>query len=182
MTLGDSTAYRTVVHVCSAVSREKLRSFVGVPKFNRSSPYFVRAFKDVHHKYDHVGCRLLGGAERPTTQRSLDLPFGVLTHYGLTNATWWHAYPRPPWLAKTSAAMAQNDAPRFCALTGGCEPTMVVVNSAFWDISGWWAHRWAKNDAATATADQVAEYAAGLRTFVAALHLRLAAAILQLPS
>ena len=63
LTLGDSTAYRTVVHVCSAVSREKLRSFVGVPKFNRSSPYFVRAFKDVHHKYDHVGCRLLGGDE-----------------------------------------------------------------------------------------------------------------------
>ena len=45
-----------------------------------------------------------------------------------------------------------------------------MASSAYWDIAGWWARRWGKNDAAHANAAEVAEYADGLRAFVAALR------------
>lgn len=136
---GDSTAYRLAENICS-LFHTKLRSTISVPTINRSSPYFSRAYKEVTHQHDHHFCRLLSGGE-PTAVQSLGLPIGAHTHYGVAGEPFWaHAYPRPPWLGRTTAAMARDDLPAFCRTTHGCEPTLVVLNSAFWDISAWWLH------------------------------------------
>ena len=142
---GDSTAYRMVDNLCS-VFQAKVRSTIQFPAINRSSPFYLRAYKDGSHKRDHHFCRLLTGnvgrvetADGPLQQ--LGLPVGVHTHYGVAGEPYWaHAYPRPPWLGRTTEAMARKDLPTFCTQTLGCEPTLVVLNSAYWELSAWWFH------------------------------------------
>ena len=78
---GDSTAYRMMDNVC-AVFAAKVRSTVQFPTINRSSPFFLRAYKDQNHKRDHHFCRLLSNDGKYTAQQ-LGLPVGVHTHYGV---------------------------------------------------------------------------------------------------
>ena len=140
---GDSTAYRMLENVCGAFGK-KMRTTLSFPTVNRSSPYFHRRYKDTNHKHDHHYCKLLhdkDAPDGPDADVPLGLPLGVHTHYGIAGEPYWaHAYPRPPWLGRTTEAMAVDDLPAFCAQTHGCQPTLIVVNSAYWDISAWWLH------------------------------------------
>ena len=164
---GDSTAYHMAETICRTVANKGMRSFISRPAFNRSSPYFGRAYKDLHHVHDHHFCRLVDDLLEPG---SLGLPLGSLHHYGMSGEPLWtHAYPRPPWLGLTTDSMARGDAPGFCACTHGCAPTLVVMNSAFWDVSSWWLR---ENFTSTFRPGprHVAEYVDGLRRAVAAMR------------
>lgn len=168
---GDSTAYRMLENVCKSIPKQSPQTFVHYPMFNRSSPYFVRAFRDVHHQHDHHFCRLLEQGRGGGDGNSLGMPVASLHHYGVISGEplWYHAYPRPPWLGRFTTDMARGDAPAFCAATTGCEPTMVVINSAFWDLSAWWMRhnsttKWRPGP------PEVADYIDGVRGVVAAMR------------
>ena len=186
---GDSTAYKLMINLCAAATggRAHPRSFLDIPRVNRSSPYFVRLSREVHHRFEHHACQLLepdpeASASRSGTKRpSLLLPLGFMGHYGVSGEPFWaYAYPRPPWLGTTSEAMARHDAPQFCARTGGCEPTLVVLNSAFWDIASWWLSSFKQpNRTRNGEPDtlefhggphELQRYVSGVRTLVGALR------------
>lgn len=128
---GDSIARGVATTGCAAVG-QSLKSYLLAPKITKASPYWERATVE-QHTHDHHGCRLLEG-------RGGGLPIGYFAHYGITGPPYWtFAYPLPPWINYTTGGQVQHNLRDFTQKhTNGCDPTLIVINSAFWDISSWW--------------------------------------------
>jgi len=160
--LGDSTSAQLLMHTCEAFTAPT-KSFVPV-NLSRSDRH---VYSHRLRSLDNHLCELRAGSG--TSGRVV---LGSFSHFGVTGPPYWaYAYPMPPWLSNTSLGLVRNDIPRFKQhVPNGGDPTVVIANSGFWDISSWWynlgnaSKTWSLQD--TPTANYTAEYLHGVHRFV----------------
>ena len=106
--LGDSTSAKLLTDACSAF-KQPLRTWIHPPKTLKNLSKYRHRLSSA----DQTMCTLLGrprasdgaAAGAPLQKRSLNLPLGSFSHYGVGDDPrrfWAYAYPLPPWLGATS--------------------------------------------------------------------------------
>ena len=92
---------------------------------------------------------------------------GSLVHYGVIGPPYWAAaYPLAPWLAASTREIVEQQAPLFCVAAGCKEPTMIVLNSALWDLEMLWLYDGERQRDFELRPTQVHRYLRGVRALV----------------